>query len=79
MIGIQGATKTRRTPVALGIRSLTAAQQVPTPSPLGLLARYEKNLIDRVADFNDPHQEWRRLVSELLGTSFLVLAAADGG
>jgi aquaporin Z len=45
-------------------------------SPLG---RYEKNLIDRITDFNDPHQEWRRLFSELLGTFFLVLAAAGGG
>jgi aquaporin Z len=58
---------------------MTAEQQVLTPSPLGPLARYEKNLIDRVADFNDPRQEWRRLVSELLGTFFLVLAAAGGG
>ena len=31
------------------------------------------------ADFDDPRQEWRRLVSELLGTFFLVLAAAGGG
>ena len=31
------------------------------------------------ADFNDPHQEWRRLFSELLGTFFLVLVAAGGG
>ena len=31
------------------------------------------------ADFDDPHQEWRRLVSELLGTFFLVLVAAGGG
>ncbi|MGD0701068.1 MAG: aquaporin [Trebonia sp.] len=58
---------------------MTAQQQVPTPSPLGPLARYEKNLTDRIADFNDPHQEWRRLVSEVLGTFFLVLAAAGGG
>src|SRR5579872_587716 len=58
---------------------MTAEQQAPTASPLGPLARYEKNLIDRVADFNDPHQEWRRLFSELLGTFFLVLAAAGGG
>jgi aquaporin Z len=58
---------------------MTAAEQVPTPSPLGPLARYEKNLIERVADFNDPRQEWRRLFSELLGTFFLVLAAAGGG
>ena len=31
------------------------------------------------ADFDDPRQEWRRLVSELLGTFFLVLVAAGGG
>ena len=58
---------------------MTAEQQAPAPSPLGPLARYEKNLIDRITDFNDPRQEWRRLVSELLGTFFLVLAAAGGG
>jgi aquaporin Z len=58
---------------------MTAQQQVPPASPLSPLARYEKNLSDRIADFNDPHQEWRRLVSELLGTFFLVLAAAGGG
>ena len=58
---------------------MTAQQQVPPPSPLSPLARYEKNLTDRIADFNDPHQEWRRLFSEILGTFFLVLAAAGGG
>ena len=31
------------------------------------------------ADFENPRQEWRRLVSELLGTFFLVLVAAGGG
>src|SRR5690242_8666423 len=30
-------------------------------------------------DFHNPHQEWRRLFSELLGTFFLVLVAAGGG
>src|SRR5271165_1901346 len=58
---------------------MTAEQHVPTTSPLGPLARYEQSVIDRVADFKDPHQEWRRLFSELLGTFFLVLAAAGGG
>ena len=58
---------------------MTAEQQVPTPSPLGPLARYEQSVIDRITDFNDPRQEWRRLFSELLGTFFLVLAAAGGG
>jgi aquaporin Z len=56
-----------------------AGQQPPTPSPLGPLARYEQSVIDRVNDFNNPRQEWRRLASELLGTFFLVLAAAGGG
>ncbi len=46
---------------------------------LGPLARYEQNIIDRISDFKDPHQEWRRLFSELLGTFFLVLAAAGSG
>src|ERR1700734_3848675 len=55
---------------------MTALQEVPQ---LGPIARYEKNLTDRIADFNDPHQEWRRLFSEVLGTFFLVLAAAGGG
>ena len=58
---------------------MTEQQQVPTPSPIGPLARYERNLIDRVTNFNDPRQEWRRLFSELLGTFFLVLVAAGGG
>jgi aquaporin Z len=58
---------------------MTADQQVPSPGPVGLVARYEQSIMDRITDFNDPRQEWRRLVSELLGTFFLVLAAAGGG
>jgi aquaporin Z len=58
---------------------MTAQQHVPPPSPIDPLARYEKNLVDRVTNFNDPHQEWRRLFSEVLGTFFLVLVAAGGG
>jgi aquaporin Z len=58
---------------------MTAAQQAPTPNPVGALARYEQGVIDRINDFNDPRQEWRRLFSELLGTFFLVLVAAGGG
>ena len=57
---------------------------VPTSVPPGVqahgpIARYEQEIIDRVADFDDPRQEWRRLISEALGTFFLVLAAAGGG
>src|SRR5580698_11222670 len=55
---------------------MSAAQEIPT---LGPIARYEQNIIERISDFNDPRQEWRRLFSELLGTFFLVLAAAGGG
>jgi aquaporin Z len=59
--------------------SMASLQQVPTPSPIGPLARYEQEVVDRITDFNDPRQEWRRLFSELLGTFFLVLVAAGGG
>jgi aquaporin Z len=58
---------------------MTIGQNVPTQGPLGPLARYEQGVIDRIQDFNDPRQEWRRLFSELLGTFFLVLVAAGGG
>jgi len=58
---------------------MTAAPPGPTPGPLGPLARYEQSVIDRITNFDDPRQEWRRLFSELLGTFFLVLAAAGGG
>ncbi len=58
---------------------MSAEQQVPAPGPVGPLARYERSVIDRINDFNDPRQEWRRLFSQLLGTFFLVLAAVGGG
>jgi aquaporin Z len=58
---------------------VTAEQRPPIPGPLGPIARYERSVIDRINDFNNPRQEWRRLFSELLGTFFLVLAAAGGG
>jgi len=48
-------------------------------SVLGPLAHYEQSILDRIADFKDPRQEWRRLFSEVLGTFFLVLVAAGGG
>ena len=58
---------------------MTAKQQAPAPGSGGPLARYERSVIERIDNFNDPRQEWRRLFSELLGTFFLVLAAAGGG
>lgn len=36
-------------------------------------------VIAPLVDFQDPRQEWRRLVAELFGTFFLVLVAAGGG
>jgi aquaporin Z len=51
----------------------------PEPLPLGPIARYEQSVVDRITNFDDPRQEWRRLSSELLGTFFLVLVAAGAG
>ena len=55
---------------------MPAQQPLPTVGPL---ARYEESVLERINDFNDPHQEWRRLFSELLGTFLLVMVAAGGG
>ena len=40
---------------------------------------FETSVVRPIDDFENPHQEWRRLFSELLGTFFLVLVAAGGG
>jgi aquaporin Z len=55
------------------------SSESPGAQTEGLIAHYEQEFIDRVEDFKDPRQEWRRLFSELLGTFFLLLAAAGGG
>lgn len=55
---------------------MTTGNALLTKSPL---ARYEQGVIDRINNFNDPRQEWRRLCSELLGTFLLVLVAAGAG
>ena len=44
-----------------------------------LLADRVETFETAIEDFQDSSQEWRRLVSELLGTFFLVLVAAGGG
>jgi aquaporin Z len=54
----------------------TARQPLPAKGPLD---RYEQGVIDRITNFNDPRQEWRRLFAELLGTFLLVLVAAGAG
>jgi aquaporin Z len=48
-------------------------------SESGLLAYFDREVVETLRDFQDPSQEWRRLFSELLGTFFLVLVAAGGG
>lgn len=40
---------------------------------------FEMEVVQPIADFQNPKLEWRRLFSELLGTFFLVLVAAGGG
>ena len=39
---------------------------------------FEVEVVEPMADFPDPKQEWRRLFSELLGTFYLVIVAAGG-
>jgi len=55
---------------------MSPLQEVPESGPI---ARYERDVHERIENFNDPRQEWRRLFSELLGTFFLVLVAAGAG
>jgi aquaporin Z len=53
-----------------------AAVRVKLPA---FFAEKEERFLAALDDFQDPRQEWRRLVSELLGTFLLVLVAAGGG
>lgn len=43
------------------------------------LSGLPKSVVERVTDFNNPKQEWRRLFSEVMGTFLLVLVAAGAG
>ena len=36
-------------------------------------------MVERITDFNNPRQQWRRLFSEVMGTFLLVLVAAGAG
>src|SRR3954454_5530410 len=45
----------------------------------GVLGWIDRDITGPIADFQDPGQEWRRLVSELYGTFLLVIVAAGGG
>lgn len=43
------------------------------------LSGLPKNVVERLTDFNNPKQEWRRLFSEVMGTFLLLLVAAGSG
>lgn len=45
----------------------------------GVLDQFEEDAVTRINDFNNPHQEWRRLFAEFLATFFLVTVAAGVG
>ena len=45
----------------------------------GILGWIDRDITGPLQDFQDPHQEWRRLFSELYGTFLLVLVASGGG
>lgn len=44
----------------------------------GFIGEKVIDLDQAIANFRDPRQEWRRLISEFIGTFFLVLVAAGG-
>ena len=48
-------------------------------NPASELRSVEQNILERIRDFNDPRQEWRRLFSELYGTFLFVVVAAGAG
>jgi aquaporin Z len=62
----------------MAAEAVSPEPDLPTTTQ-GAIARYQKTVIERITDFNDPRQEWRRLFSELFGTFLLVLVAAGGG
>jgi aquaporin Z len=45
---------------------------------LPTIDEFAESARERINNFNDPSQEWRRLVAEFVGTFFLVTAAAGG-
>jgi aquaporin Z len=60
--------------------TLSAGESASVRHIEGIVAdRIEKDVLEPIADFQDPSQEWRRLFSELYGTFLLVIVAAGGG
>lgn len=56
-----------------------AVSSIPNLWPHLGLSGLPKEVVERITDFDDPRQEWRRLFSEVMGTFLLVLVAAGGG
>ena len=57
---------------------MSEEQQVATSAgsgPRTFLEELEQEAQQRINNFADPRQEWRRLISEFVGTFFLVLVA----
>ncbi len=69
-------------PIADGVGAM-AANPSSSSSYQGMSDRltewFDADIMRPIQDFQDPHQEWRRIFSEVLGTFFLVLVAAGGG
>lgn len=49
------------------------------PYSPGILDQFEEDVTKSINDFNDPRQEWRRLIAEFIATFFLVTVAAGVG
>jgi len=59
---------------------MAEAQSSVTQNTENAIAAFvEQDVVTTLKNFADPSREWRRLISELLGTFFLVLVAAGGG
>jgi len=80
------SSSTRAVAIPTGERGASVAQRPSEPESrprvmvsVTHLGETLESLEQVFDDFRDPRQEWRRMVSELLGTFFLVLVAAGGG
>src|ERR1700760_4776658 len=71
--GRSAAARTRRTKR----RGIVSDQMRETEA--SVLAWIDRDIEGPMRDFQDPDQEWRRLLSEAYGTFLLVLVAAGGG
>jgi aquaporin Z len=49
------------------------------PYSPGILDQFEEDAVNRINDFNDTRQEWRRLFAEFFATFFLVTVVAGVG